>query len=68
MARIAEAFRTGDGDRAYAILREERVAFVFVGQPERDRYGDGVRKFNARSDRFQAVYSRGSVSIYRLLP
>ncbi len=68
MARIAEAFRTGDGDRAYAILREERVAFVFVGQPERDRYGDGVRKFNARSDRFEAVFSRGSVSIYRLLP
>jgi hypothetical protein len=68
MARVARAFRTADADLAYTILREERISLVFVGQPERDRYGDGIRKFGARSDRFQAVFSRGSVAIYRLLP
>jgi hypothetical protein len=68
MARIAEAFRTGDADAGWAILREARISFVFVGQPERDRYGDGVRKFATRPDRFQMVFSRGSVSIYRIVP
>jgi hypothetical protein len=68
MARVAEAFRTGDADVAYGILREARISLVFVGQPERDRYGEGVRKFSARHDRFQTVFSRGSVAIYRLVP
>jgi hypothetical protein len=68
MARVAQAFRTGDADVAYTILRDERISLVFVGQPERDRYGDGIRKFGARSDRFQTVFSRGSVAIYRLVP
>ena len=48
MARVAQAFRTGDADVAYTILREERISLVFVGQPERDRYGEGIRKFGAR--------------------
>ncbi len=68
MARVAEAFRSGDADAAYAILRGAGISLVFVGQPERDRYGDGVRKFSARHDRFQTVLSRGSVAIYRLVP
>jgi hypothetical protein len=68
MARVAQAFRTGDADAAYSILRDERISLVFVGRPERDRYGDGVRKFGARPDRFQAVFARGSVAIYRLVP
>jgi len=68
MARVAEAFRAGDADAAWAILREARISLVFVGQPERDRYGDGVRKFAARKDRFQMAFSRGSVSIYRIVP
>jgi len=68
MARVAQAFRTGDAEAAYGILREERISLVFVGQLERDRYGDGIRKFGARPDRFQTVFSRGSVTIYRLVP
>jgi hypothetical protein len=68
MARVAQAFRTSDADLAYTILREERVSLVFVGQAERDRYGDGIRKFGERHDRFQAVFSRGPVAIYRLVP
>ena len=68
MARVAQAFRTPDADVAYTILREERISLVFVGQPERDRYGEGIRKFGVRHDRFQAVFSRGPVAIYRLVP
>src|SRR4029453_6687878 len=68
MARVAQAFRTGDADVAYTILREERISLVFVGQPERDRYGGGIRKFGARPARFQMVFLRGSVGIYRLVP
>ncbi len=68
MARVAQAFRTTDADVAYTILREERISLVFVGQPERDRYGEGIRKFGVRHDRFQAVFSRGPVAIYRLVP
>ncbi len=67
MARVAEAFRTTDADTAYDILRQERVQYLFIGAPERDRYGVGIRKFAARPDRFQMVFSRGLVTIYHLV-
>jgi 2-phospho-L-lactate transferase/gluconeogenesis factor (CofD/UPF0052 family) len=67
MARVAEAFRTTDAELAYDVLRQERVQYVFVGQPERDRYGAGVRKFATRPERFQMVFSTGLVTIYRIV-
>ena len=61
---IELAYRTLDASVARGILDKYGVEFVFVGQRERDKYGEeGAAKFAEFMD---VAFSQGGVTIYRL--
>ncbi|HOT92168.1 MAG TPA: DUF2298 domain-containing protein [Anaerolineae bacterium] len=59
---LARLFSTLDTDEAREILARYHIAYIYIGQVERQRYpAEGLAKF---ATLFQAVYNSGEVVIY----
>lgn len=60
------AFSTSTADSAHAYFRRLGVNYIYVGDVERAADAEGIRKFAAHPERFEPVYKRGSVEIFKI--
>jgi uncharacterized membrane protein len=61
---VNELFTTKDPARARQLLDQYQVEYVFIGQLEREKYGDGVEKFSALLG--PPVIDEGGARVYRV--
>ncbi len=67
MDDIHLAFATWPSDTAHAYFKQLGVDYVYVGDVERIVNGDNVKKFAEQPDKFEPVYRRGSVEIFKIV-
>lgn len=67
MDDIHLAFAEWPADEAHSYFKQLGVDYVYVGDVERIVNGDKVKKFAARPDKFDPVYRRGSVEIFKIV-
>jgi hypothetical protein len=67
MDDIHLAFAEWPADEAHSYFKKLGVDYVYVGDVERLVNGDQVKKFSTRPDRFDPVYRRGSVEIFKVV-
>jgi hypothetical protein len=48
------------------VVRDLEIDWIYVGPTERTMLGESTRKFEAWPDRFEPVYQKGPVTIYRV--
>jgi YYY domain-containing protein len=69
-AAVREFYSTTDAQRATQIIDEYRIAFVVLGDVEREAYRTGVyqqqglQKFSQRTDIFRVVFQSGGEVLY----
>lgn len=57
-------FASGDPAEASAIARELNVDYLYVGQVEREAFGEGAKKFTDRPDLFGRVFANDAAEIF----
>ena len=67
LARIRTIFQTRDIDQAYGYCRRLGVEYLYVGDVEREAYGESVLKFERHPDRFVRVFQNSDVRIYKVV-
>lgn len=70
-ADMDEFWRTADPERAWALIEQYGIGYIYVGQVERITYGDQpLRKFEALAaqGRLEPVYENQQTKIYRVQP
>jgi sugar lactone lactonase YvrE len=64
---VQAMYGSPDAERAAALMRRYRVAYVYVGPLERKTYSAaGLRKFAMHPELFEPVYENPEVKIYRV--
>jgi len=66
-AQVASIFATPDPAGAFALCHRLGIDYLYVGQPERARYGEAAMKFGLDTWHFNLAHREGAVVIYRVL-
>ena len=63
---VEQIYSSPSAQDVVPLLRRYGVELIYVGEVERNYYGEGTRKFEASPDLFQPIYSSEQVQIYRV--
>jgi hypothetical protein len=64
--RVYNAYRRLPPQEAHDLFRELRVDYLYVGDVERTRHGESVKKFADHPYWFEPVYRKGTVEIFKI--
>jgi uncharacterized membrane protein len=64
--RVYNAYRRLPAEEAHGLFQRLGVDYLYVGDVERTVHGESVKKFAAHPHRFEPVYRRGTVEIFKI--
>ena len=66
LATARAMYESEDGEQAWSLARQLKIDYVYVDGWERSHFPGGVAKFDAARNRFELVFRRGDVAVYRV--
>ncbi len=66
-AELDKAFKSNNASYANEVFKKFGAEYIFIGVPEKKRYGKALNKLDDTHSKFKRIWRRGEVTIYKVL-